>query len=260
MATINFTGRLEIDRSKVQIRLREDDGKILLDVLMLDLDGLELPPSAAVTVEAYRQTVKVRIPCGSVAALEKPQNLHITDFDVMETIQLRVRVVGTEGSSHGKILAVADHLRGAAEDEQNSEPLLKLQRDELGDLVWKFGLDGDQPILYVNKDLQNHDGIVNAPYFKALILPEFFRQVCLWIARNLDDSQDPHSTIRHWLIYFESIGVDLDELDALEADDPSNEDIINNWAQAAAATFATQINSLALLNGTSEVEGEDDND
>lgn len=256
MATLNFTGRLDIDRSKVQIRTREDDGKVLLDVLALDLSDMGLPSTAEVAVEAYRQTVKVRIPCGTVGAVEKPENVLLSAFDVSDNVQLRVRVVGSEGASHGMILAVVDRLRGVTEEDQESEPLLKLQRADLGDLVWKFGIDGDRPILYVNKYLQDHDGIVNAPFFKSLILPEFFRQVCLWIARNLDDSQDPHSTISHWLVYLDSIDVDLKDLDDLEPDDPGNTEVIENWAENAASRFAAQINSLAMLEGVIPTEGD----
>lgn len=251
MATLNFTGRQEIDRSRVQVRVREADGKVLLDVMDLNLAGLDLPDSAAVAVEAYRQTVKVRVPCGSVNVLERPQDVHLSAFDIADNIQLRVRVIGSGGASHGKVLAVADHLRGVAHEDQDSEPLLKLQRAELGDLVWKFGIDGDRPVLYVNKYLQNHDGLINSEQFKALVLPEFLRQVALWIARNIDDAQDPHSTMSHWLTYLASIDVDLSELDEimeLGADDPSSSDVIDLWAAGAASAFASRIGSLALLN------------
>lgn len=248
MATLNFTGRVDIDRDRISIRLRDSDGKILLDVTELDLSGLNLPDSAEVAVEAYRQTTKVRVACGQVGALTKPQDIELEDFDVADNIQLRVRVVGGEGPDHGKILAVADHLRAVTGEDHDSEPLLKLQRVDLGDLVWKFGVDADRPILYINKNLRNHDGLINSEAFKALVLPEFFRQVALWIAQNLDDSQEPDSTLSHWLLYFNSIDVDLSELDNLESDDSSNTDIMDRWASEAASSFASQIGSLSLIN------------
>lgn len=261
MATLNFTGRQDIDRSLVRVGIREDDGKVLLDVMDLDLSGLHLPGSAAVAVEAYRQTVKVRVPCGSVSAIEKPKDVHLSAFDIADNIQLRVRVIGSEGTSHGKVLAVADHLRGKAEADPDSEPLLKLQRAELGDLVWKFGIDGDRPILYINKYLQNHDRLINSEQFKALVLPEFVRQVALWVAQGMDDSQDPHSTISHWITYFVNIDVDLsylDEIRELDPVDPTSASVMELWAAQAASTFASKIGSLALLNGryASEEDGE----
>lgn len=257
MATLNFTGRRELDRSKIQIRVRQDDGKVTLDVLSLGLDEMGLPDTAEVAVEAYRQTIKERILCGTVANPRLRQNVHLKAFDVLDNIQLRVRVIGGEGPTHGKILAVADHLRGAAEDNQDSEPLLKLQRTDLGDLVWKFDVDNG-PLLSLNKRLNDHDAIVNSAYFKALILPEFFRQVAIWVARNIEDSNDPHSTLSQWISYMNSIGVEFSVLDDLETDDPSYNDMIETWASEAASTFASQVSSLALLNAVVPNEEEFD--
>lgn len=257
MATLNFTGRREIDRSAVQIRLREEDGKIMMDVNAIDLSGHDLPSTAKLAVEAYRQTTKVRVPCGSVASPEYPKDVHLDAFDLIDNFQLRLRVVGTDGASHGMVLAVADRLRGTGnDDEASAEPLLKLQRAELGDRIWKFGLDDDQPILYINKFLENHDQLVHSPSFKALVLPEFFRHVALWIARNRDDADEPNSTISHWLLFCESIGVDPSDLDSLEDGDEGASDIIDEWATEAATTFASHIGALSLLNSPMDPEEE----
>lgn len=257
MAVLNFTGRREIDRSEIQIRVRQDDGRVMLDVLALGLHGLNLPATAEVAVEAYRQTTKERVSCGTVAAPTLPRNVHLATFDVSDNIQLRVRVVGNEGASRGKILAVADRLRGAAENNQDSEPLLKLQRSDLGDLIWKFDVDNG-PLLLLNKRLQNHETIVNSIYFKALILPEFLRQVAVWVARNIEDSSDPNSTLSQWIAYMSSIGVEFSILDDLESDDPSYNDMIETWASEAASAFASQLNTLGLIN--SAVLGEEEGD
>lgn len=261
MATFNFTGRQEIDRSGIQLRLREESGKIVLDVGSIEIADLALPATAEVAVEAYRQTTKIRVPCGSIAALELPKNIHLDAFDVIDHIQLRLRVVGTEGYSHGKVLAVANGLSGNGYDEEAAaEPLLKLQRAELGERVWKFGIDGDQPILYINKLLENYDRMVHSAAFKALVLPEFFLHVARWIARNRDDAEDPNSTISHWLLFCDSIGVDPSDLDSLEDGEVGTSDDIEEWATEAATTFATHIDALSLLNSPIEPEDEEDND
>lgn len=255
MATLNFTGRRELDRSQIQLRVRQDEGKVLLDVISLGLEGLDLPGAAEVTVEAYRQTTKERIRCGTVDLIQPRQDVLLESFDVVDNIQLRVRIVGTEGDARGKILAVADRLRGATEDDQDSAPLLKLQRTELGNLVWKFDLDNG-PILCINKRLTDHDSVVNSLHFKALVLPEFVRRVAIWVARNIDDSDDPNSALSHWISYFDSIGVDLSALDEFEVDDPSYNDMVETWAAECASTFATLVASLDMLNAA--VPGEDD--
>ncbi|GAP53452.1 hypothetical protein AHiyo6_00170 [Arthrobacter sp. Hiyo6] len=253
MATLNFTGRRELDRSQIQLRVRQDDGKVLLDVFSLGLEGMDLPGTAEVTVEAYRQTTKERVHCGTVDFLQPRQDVHLESFDVSDNIQLRVRVVGAEGTAHGKILAVADHLRGAAEEDLDSAPLLKLQRTDLGDLVWKFDIDNG-PILCINKRLLDHDTVVNSVQFKALVLPEFFRQTAIWVARNIDDSDDANSTLSHWVSYFDSIGVDLGTLDEFDVDDPSYNDMVETWAAQAASTFAEQVSSLHIINATVPAE------
>lgn len=261
MATLNFTGRRDIDRSGIQLRLRDEDGKILLDVISIDIAALALPATAEVAVEAYRQTTKVRISCGSIASPEHPKDVHLDAFDVIDNIKLRLRVVGNEGTLHGKVLAVADGLRGGGDyEEAAAEPLLKLQRAELGDRVWKFGIDGDQPILYINKSLENHDLLVHSAAFKALVLPEFFLHVARWIARNRDDAEDPNSTISHWLLFCDSIAVDPSDLDSLEDSEVGTSDVIDEWASSAATTFASHIDALALLNRPTEPEEEEDNE
>jgi hypothetical protein len=257
MATLNFTGRRELDRSQIQLRVRQDGGRVLLDVLSLGLESLDLPGTAEVTVEAYRQTTKERVHCGTVDFLQPRQDVLLESFDVADNIQLRVRIVGAEGASHGKILAVADRLRGASEEDQDSAPLLKLQRTELGNLVWKFEVDNG-PILCINKRLTNHDSVVNSSHFKALVLPEFVRRVAIWVARNIDDSDDPNSTLSHWISYFDSIGVDLSALDEFDVDDPSYSDMVETWAAESASTFASQVSSLDTLNAA--VPNEEDFD
>ncbi|MEV8149253.1 hypothetical protein AB0O52_14080 [Arthrobacter sp. NPDC080073] len=232
----------------------------MLEVQSVDLSGLDFPPTAEVAVEAYRQTTKVRIPCGSIGSPNYPEAVHLSAFDIIENVQLRLRVVGTESGSHGKVLAVADRLLGAgSRDEDSAEPLLKLQRAELGERVWRFGIDGDQPILYINKFLENHDQLVHSAAFKALVLPEFFRQVALWIARNRDDADEPNSTISHWLLFCDSIGVDPSDLDSSEEGDSGIADIIDEWATEAASVFADHIGALSLLNSPIDLEEEDDN-
>jgi hypothetical protein len=72
--------------------------------------------------------------------------------------------------------------------------------------------------------------------------------VAIWVARNIDDSDDPNSTLSHWISYFDSIGVDLSALDEFDADDPSYSDMVETWAAESASTFATLVNSLDTLN------------
>lgn len=259
MATLNYTGRKEIDRSGIQLHLRENDGKILLDVESLDILDQGFPPAADITVEAYRQTTKVRIPCGSIAAPVHPKNFPLDAFDDIEHIKLRLRVVGTEGNAHGKVLAVADRLRSSGESEDDAaEPLLKLQRAELGERVWQFGIDGDQPILYINRYLENYDRLIHSAEFKALVLPEFFRHVALWIVRNRDDAEDPNSTISHWLLFCDSIGIDFSDLDSLEDGETGIFEILDEWATETSTTFAAHIGALSLLNSHIELEEDDE--
>lgn len=262
MATFNFTGRQEIDRSAVQLGLREDNGKIMLDVISLGTSELGLSPSAEVAVEAYRQTTKVRISCGSIAEPVYRKNIHLDAFDVIDNIKLRLRVVGTEGDANGKVLAVADRLRVTGNEEDGGkEPLLKMQRADLGERVWKFGIDEFQPILYINKSLENHLTVIQSPVFRALVLPEFFRHVALWIAQKREDADDADSTISQWLHFCDSIGVDLSDLDSLVDSDEGTSDIIEEWATNAATTFADHFGALSLLNNaTDQEEDEEDNE
>ncbi|WP_460992604.1 hypothetical protein [Sinomonas soli] len=107
--------------------------------------------------------------------------------------------------------------------------------------------------------MENYDQLIQSAQFKALVLPEFFQHVALWIARNREDADDPNSTISHWLLFCEEIEVDPSDVD-LEDGDLGTSDVVEEWATQAATTFASHMSALLLLNSHMEPEEDEEHD
>ncbi len=148
----NYTGRERILREDVRILLKEEDSLRTFDA-SIDLDGYELPGSALVDVEAYRSgsPTWMRFSFGSVAKVQAPADLTLTEFDSFDGIKFRVRVTSVEEPA-GLLLAEADRitLKKPEEEKENRVSLLPVVPDDLGDQLWRVDFE-EEPSLLVNK-------------------------------------------------------------------------------------------------------------
>jgi hypothetical protein len=80
----------------------------------------------------------------------------------------------------GRILAVADKIsaRRTEQESANRQFLLPVDFADLGNTIWQLDLEGDIPILQLNKSLENIREIARSDsFFLSLIYPEVVRQV-----------------------------------------------------------------------------------
>lgn len=246
---INFTERIDLDSDDFVLVTYEDaDGQPTLDVQDIRLAQHEIEPDADIVLEVFKQNTKMRISCGTVASPYFPKGESLSEFDELNSYNIRARVVSNNPQHRGLVLAVAERIRGGNSLEaQPSKALLRLQKIELGSAIWRFRSDGSGPILLMNKQIENSDMVLNSAMFRALVLPEFFRQAVLWVAQSVASAQEENSVVNNWIQYLTIIGCELDILDRPESDQVDQEEL-EEWAADCAALFAKDIGALSTLN------------
>jgi hypothetical protein len=218
-------------RDRVRLRLRESDGKLLLDVQRLELKGLGLPDDAEVVVEAYRQTSRRRVLCGTVGSLNLPTSVPLAEFDVPDGLLFRVKVVGV-GDAAGKLLAAGDRIPAATDNEQADRISILPFRpsSDLGQQLWRLDTD-PEPVLLINIGVGDWKGFALQPHFRALVFPELVRQVTMWVLANAEDAEESEGAAAAWRRFLADLGKD-------PAADAPEEGEREQWADDVTAAFA----------------------
>jgi hypothetical protein len=189
----NYTGRKKIKRSDVRIDLlRNEDGKKFFNV-WLNLDDIELPTEAHVYLEAYHRSGYQRYDFGTVGERSIPADRSLSNFSESAMPLFRVKVVD-KNASHGRILAALDKVRAENIDNSpaDSQSLLFIEYDDLGNKVWQLDLDGDWPVLKLNQHVDEISLVASSDNrFLSLVYPEVFRQILKRIIIE-DQHTDPH--------------------------------------------------------------------
>jgi len=189
---LNYTGRKRIKRSQVRIDLRRNgEGKRLFDI-RLSLEDLDLAPDARVFVEAYHRSAYQRFDFGTVGAPKVPSDRYLGRFRASALPLFRVKVVD-RSTSHGIILAALDKIRAETVEAAaaGSRSLLFVEYDDLGSRVWELDLEGDWPVLRLNRDAEEIGLIAGGDgRFAALVYPQVFRQILTRVLIE-DEHTDP---------------------------------------------------------------------
>jgi hypothetical protein len=194
----NYTGRKRIPRSKISLSLSVTPGNMLAMDAYVDLDGLPLAPSAAIYVEAYRRAYFRRLRCGTVSEPKFPRNRVLDGLDGDALVLFRVKVV----DQRGRILAVADKIAAhrTKEEQSGRQSLLPVDFVELGQSIWRLDLEGDLPILQLNKDIENIREIArSSTFFLTLVYPEVVRQVLNRIVVEEDFTDADADSEEEWM-------------------------------------------------------------
>ena len=171
----NYTSRKRIERRMVSVTLH--DGEPMSFDAEIDLDGMDLPGDADLTLVAHRAARAQRFPYGKVGVVVQPEDRMLTEIGGVPSF--RLLVVEADGS--GRLLAVANQItprRASVDDEGDGlQSLLWVKEDDLGDQVWKMVFD-EFPMLYLNERIPNiNDAVRTDEKFRALIVPEVFRSI-----------------------------------------------------------------------------------
>lgn len=227
----NFTERKRIDQSQVAVKIEDrDDGAPASFMAAFDLQGLDLPPDADVTIEAYSGRTALRFPWGKVKALTPPLDRRLVDLPTNPSF--RVKVVAPDRS--GALLAMANRVRPDRQKHRRS--LVWVKREDLGQEVWRlqFAVPGE-PTLLVNENIPGIDDVVHDGAFLGLVMPEVLR--AMLVRALIVDEYDVEDEDGDWREVMNFVRGFYNE--PLAPDQDMDERVIcMEWIDGAVAAFA----------------------
>jgi hypothetical protein len=217
---INSTGRKKISQDRIDLRiLPVVPGEPLKVKIGIDFESLDLPGSAAVSVEAYHRSTAMRFDCGTVAAKKIPEVLSLNDLDQAGGVLFRIKVIDREGQP-GKILASADRVRPSVEGENlGRRSIFPVEFRDLGQEIWRVDIDDVAgPALLLNSKIPALIHRVHEnPLVAGVLLPAAFRIVLQYIADNpSEDDEDGSGWKSDWMRFCSEglkIEDDLEDID-----------------------------------------------
>ena len=240
---LNRTGRRQIARSDVLVRLRSTEGNEppIFD-LDLNLEGYSFPPDSRVRVEAWRSNSVQRWDYGTVGVLKEPPDEERRMRDVPQTAQFRVMVVAGDGS--GRLLGHLPSTRPVL-PQKSLLPVQEVGEDQLGQEVWRvdFGDGDDSPVLLLNSSVTGISEIVRTDKaFRSLVMPAVLRSVLRHavIDQRADSEDDEASSWSGWFRLAESLQPDA-EIPSLGFE--AGEAEVNEareWIEAVVREFAKE--------------------
>jgi hypothetical protein len=224
---INSTGRKRINQDNVELFLLAPiDGEPLKARLNLKLQNLELPPEAAILVEAYQRSSSMRFDCGTVQDKKIPELLSLNEIDRTGSVLFRVKIVDRDDQL-GKILASADRLRPTSEaDNTGRKSIFPVEYRDLAQEIWRVEIDDDAgPLLILNSRIPAITHRIHEnPLLAGAILPAAFRMVLEYLAgKTAEEEGEGPGWKSEWLKFCnDGLGVsehpdDLQEVEEREA-------------------------------------------
>ena len=253
---INSTGRKKISQDKIDVRiLSEVPGEPLKAKIGIDFESLNLPGSAAISVEAYHRSTAMRFDCGTVGTKKIPEVLSLNELDQAGGVLFRIKVVDQEGQP-GKILASADRVRPSIEGEHvDRRSIFPVDYRNLGQEVWLVDINDDAgPTLLLNSKIPAlMHRIHENPLVAGALLPAAFRIVLLHIAYNpSEDDEDGSGWKADWMRFCsEGLGVE-DDPEELEDDDARDrwvDDVVRRYCETRDFVEKARQMAPGLTNG-----------
>ena len=214
----NPTGRARIPRKHIEIKLKEalDPGSFPVASAKINLDGLNLLPSAIVEIEAYFRSSSMRFRCGTVAAMAIPPAMELSEIDRGGAVRFRLLII--EGDGSGRIVAAADGLRPASErDSPDRQSLLPVRETDIGNQLWKIHVDYHTgPTLLINATIPGLAARMREqPLVQGLVFPHALRVILSELGRGQADEEDDVWR-KDWRAFLEALDVPT------EPDDPED--------------------------------------
>ena len=174
---LNYTGREEIlDEDVIRHGRRDKDG-IFIN-LTLDLGPFEFPAEATITLEVWAGSLgsnRIDIPMGTVGEIENLDEHHIPELVVStgKNIQATIRISDDEGKILGQIHKFNIEVAGDVGVERRGILGVAVSKEPMN-RIWRLSWDNDEPVLYVNSELNDPEGVGRTPAFQATVFPEAF--------------------------------------------------------------------------------------
>lgn len=232
----NYTKRRRIPHGKVSVKLQPGGEAPSFDA-SFDLEGLGLPESAKVFVEAHYKSSYQRFDFGTVGSLTAPDKRVLDEVDRGNTILFRLKIVDADGT-HGRIVAEADDI--CPEDtgggtESARYCILPVNFVDLGQQLWRVRLDDTRPVLEVSAFPEAESFVRSDPYFIGLVFPEAMRQILSLALDEWEGFEDAVEWKANWVRFAKTFA----------AEDPPGEgaddEARHEWIETVIGEFSKRL-------------------
>ena len=247
---LNYTGRKKIKRSRVHIEIVQDENGSRDFNLRCHLDDLALPANAHVYVEAYHRAGYRRFDYGTIGNPKRPSDRRLDVIPRSATPLFRIKVVDRTGAL-GRILASLDKIRpeGVNSAPAGSRSLLFVEYEDLGNKIWQLDLDGDWPVLKLNRNAEEIGLVAGSdPKFLSLVYPEVLRQILKRII--IEDQHTDPDCDDDWPSLWLRLACNLPGL-TMPSPYPKSEQQV--WIDSAVEAFCSKADTLKKFNQSLQV-------
>lgn len=247
---LNYTGRKKIRRSQVHIEIVADENGSRFFNLRFRLEDLTLPSNARVYIEAYHRAGYRRFDCGTIGNPKRPKDRRLDAIPKSAAPLFRIKVVDRTGT-HGRILASLDKIRpeGLESAPAGSRSLLFVEYETLGNRIWSIDLDGDWPVLKLNRNAEEIGLFAGSdPAFLSLVYPEVLRQILHRIVFE-DQHTDPDCD-DDWPSLWLKLACNLPGVGTPPPHRKSDQQV---WIDSAVEAFCAQTDTLEKFNQSLQV-------
>lgn len=245
--TLNYTGRKRIARDRISISVIDADKTTAHGDISIDLDGLALPPTASVYLEAYGRAGLRRFTVGEAVGQASASGITLSGIGAPENISFRLVVV--EGFPVGRILASADRLKpSGSQAGEARQSILPVETDDLGQLVWRVDFGEDGPTLVLNYAIPEikHLAVSDARFF-LYVYPSVVREVLTHMVfvegTNDPEDLDSREWQSHWLEFADML-VPSELRPTLDIGKANfDRDSVRSWIDDVVSEFCTRQSS-----------------
>lgn len=248
---LNYTGRQRIPRSRVEVDVRQDDLGIRAFDMKLHLDGLVLPGESHVYVEAYHRSGYQRFDFGTLEKMRIPGDRRLTRLSKSAIPLFRVKIVDTS-DNHGRILASVDKIRPQRVNDlpADSQTLLHVEYEDLGNRIWELDLEGDWPTLRLNAGAGEISFIAVSDHrFLSLVYPEVVRQILTRVLIQDDHTDPDFNDGGDWPTLWLRLASGFPGMSPPPKTDKAERE---HWIESAVEAFSVKCNLLERFNKASQ--------
>lgn len=235
---INSTGRRRIPQDQIDIRMiAAAAGEPLKARATLQLEGMNFPATAGVSIDAYHRSTGMRFECGTVGQLRVPPLLELNEIDRSVDVLFRVKVFDRDATP-GKLLGAAERISPQeADNPDGKRKLFPVKERDLGAEVWRVECEDEQrPTLILNNRIPGlSHRILQNPLAQGLLLPEAMRIVLQYLVADPVGAEEGEDDWKGEWVRFtrETLGLPED-LDALS---DMTEEARAEWVKEAIRAF-----------------------
>lgn len=204
---IRLTGRLQLPRSMVDVKVLEVGGKKHVSMTIVDRKHLaKMPPTARIKLRLFENKMSETLHFGTLDNPEVVAPIRNNSFS-LPTCQLRI--VSSDDEHRGLLLGSTNtwNLKAGGPEggNQASESILHFQPRDISPRIWKLDIrDDDYPVVYLDKRIPNpRTWVRNDPVFTSCVLPAIVREV---FAEILDSVTPPEQAwARDWTSWADTL-------------------------------------------------------